>query len=48
MTGLTPFLCAMVKTPADRLATANPDRLAAKYEIRPDWARFYLNAWRNR
>lgn len=41
-TGLTPFLCNMLKTPKDKLARADPEKLAAKYAIRADWARWYL------
>lgn len=45
---LTAFLCAMMSAPRDALIRANPDKLALKYGIRPDWARFYLNQQINR
>ena len=45
MTGLTPFLLAMLRTPRAALTRADPAKLAAKYDIRPDWAAFYLNDW---
>lgn len=48
MTGLTPFLVAMIRTPDDRLAKADVGKLAAKYGIRDDWAGFYLNTWLGR
>jgi hypothetical protein len=47
MTGLQPFIMAMIRAPRARLATADHDKLAAKYEIPADWARFYLEHWRN-
>ncbi len=45
MTGLTPFLCAMIRTPLDQLRRADPAKLAAKYGIRPEWAGWYLSDW---
>lgn len=45
VTGLTPFICAMIRTPRDRLAKADPAKLAAKYGIPPDWAAYYLSDW---
>lgn len=45
---LTAFIIKMMATPLDRLANADPAKLAAKYGIRADHARDYLNAWRNR
>lgn len=47
-TGLLPFILAMIATPAAKLATANPDKLAARYEISPEAARFYLECWISR
>lgn len=44
-TGLTPFLLAMMATPRDRLRTASPDKLAARYGIPAGWASFYLSSW---
>ena len=40
---LTRFLIALLATPRDRLAKADPEKLAAKYSIRADWARNYIN-----
>jgi hypothetical protein len=45
---LTAFLCAMMRAPRADLLRANPDKLAAKYGIPADWARFYLNHQINR
>jgi len=47
-TGLTPFLVALMGTPRERLTRANPAKLASKYEIPEDWARYYLNDWTRR
>lgn len=40
---LTKFLIALMKTPPAALAKADPEKLAAKYSIRADWARDYIN-----
>ena len=40
---LTRFLIALMATDPARLAKADPDKLAAKYSIRADWARDYIN-----
>lgn len=45
MTGLTPFLLAMMRTPGERLTSADPDKLARKYGIPGEWARFYIGSW---
>ncbi|MEG3086160.1 hypothetical protein [Sphingomonas sp. PB4P5] len=47
-TGLTPFLSALMRTPRDSLVRANTAKLAAKYGIPEDWARYYLNDWMRR
>lgn len=39
---LTDFILKVMDTPADKLARANVDKLAAKYGIRADFARFYI------
>lgn len=43
--GLTPFLLNMMKAPRDKIAGADIARIAAKYGIREDHARFYINQW---
>lgn len=43
---LTRFLIAMMATPLDRLANADPTKLAAKYGIRAYHADGYLRLWR--
>ncbi|WP_188656618.1 hypothetical protein [Sphingomonas metalli] len=48
MTGLTPFIVAMIRAPHAALAKADPAKLAAKYEIPPAFAEFYLTHWSNR
>lgn len=45
---LTDFLCEMMHAPRADLLRANPDKLAAKYGIRADWARYYLDHHLNR
>jgi hypothetical protein len=45
MTGLTPFLIQMMRTPSDALAKASPEKLARRYEIPPAFAAFYLGQW---
>lgn len=47
-TGLTAFLVALMAAPRDRLARADPAKLAAKYKINPAWAAWYLDEWRKR
>lgn len=47
-TGLTPFLVALIRTDPAALTRADPEKLAAKYGIRADWARFYIEQWRTR
>jgi hypothetical protein len=47
-TGLTPYLAALMRAPRDSLARANPAKLAVKYGIPEDWARYYLNDWMRR
>lgn len=44
-TGLTPFLVNMMKAPRDKIAGADAGKLAAKYGIREDWARWYIDQW---
>ena len=46
--GLTPFLVALMRTDPAALTRADPVKLAAKYGIRADWARFYIEQWRTR
>lgn len=43
--GLTAFIIAMIRADRAALARASTDKLAAKYEIPPQTAAFYLNAW---
>jgi hypothetical protein len=43
---LTDFLIAMLKTPPDKLARADPVKLAAKYEIDVAHATAYLHLHR--
>lgn len=45
MTGLTPFLIAMIRAPRQALATASAARLAAKYDLPVQWVAFYLETW---
>lgn len=45
---LTEYLVAMMKAPREALASADPAKLAAKYGVRADWARWYLEQWRAR
>ena len=40
---LTKFLIALLATPRDRLAKADPDKLAQKYGISPAHARGYID-----
>lgn len=40
---LTKFLIALLATPRDRLAKADPEKLAAKYGIRVQDARGYID-----
>lgn len=47
-TGLTPFILAMMATPPDKLARADPVKVGAKYGVRADWAGFYIREWINR
>ena len=42
---LTAFILQMMATPAVKLLRADPDKLAAKYGVRPEHARFYLENW---
>lgn len=42
MTPLTAFLVAMLKADRASLVKADAGRLAAKYGIRADWARWYI------
>lgn len=44
--GLTAFLLALIKTPAERLHSADPGKLARKYGISPDHAAGYLRLHR--
>ena len=44
-TGLTPFIVAMMKAPRDKLAGADIAKTAAKYGVREDHARFYIQQW---
>jgi len=44
-TGLTPFLVNMMKAPRDKTAGADIARVAAKYQIRADWAAWYIAQW---
>ncbi len=48
MTGLTAFICKMIRTPMADLTRANRAKLAAKYDIPVEWADFYLSAWTGR
>jgi hypothetical protein len=41
-TGLTHFLLKVTEATREQLARANPGKLAAKYEIRVDHARAYI------
>ncbi len=43
---LTEFIVKMMATDRAALAKADPVKLAARYGISPDHARFYLNSWR--
>jgi hypothetical protein len=43
---LTDFIIKMMATPLDRLANADPAKLAAKYGIRADHAAGYIALWR--
>lgn len=43
--GLTPFIIAMMKAPRDKIAGADIGKLAAKYGIREEWARWYIDQW---
>ncbi len=45
MTGLTPFILGMMRTPAASLRRANTDKLAEKYRIPPAWVRFNIEHW---
>lgn len=45
---LTQFLIALLRTPPERLATADAGKLAAKYGISPDHAAGYLRMGRGR
>lgn len=45
MTGLTDFLVNMMKAPRDKIARADAGKLAEKYGIREDWARWYIDQW---
>lgn len=45
MTGLTPYLIAMMRTPPEALRQADVGKLAEKYSIRRDWAGWYLRDW---
>ncbi|MCW2763376.1 MAG: hypothetical protein JWR85_3577 [Marmoricola sp.] len=44
-TGLTPFLAALMKAPREALTRADPAKLAAKYGIPTEWAKFYITDW---
>lgn len=46
MSPLTAFICALIKTPPERLHSADPDKLAAKYGINPRHAAGYLKLHR--
>lgn len=48
MIGLQAFILAMIRAPAGSLSRADPGKLAAKYEISEETARFYLDCWRSR
>ncbi len=43
---LTDFLIALLKAPAERLHSADPAKLAAKYQINPAFAAGYLKLHR--
>lgn len=42
---LTAFILKMMATPLDRLANADPTKLAAKYGITPAHAAGYIALW---
>ncbi len=42
---LTEFIVKMMATDRAALAKADPVKLAARYGISPDHARFYLTQW---
>jgi hypothetical protein len=44
-TGSTSFLVAMIRTPKDKLAKADPEKLARKYGVPADWVRMSLAHW---
>lgn len=44
-TGLTPFLVNMMKAPRDKIAGADISKIAVKYQIPADWARWYISQW---
>ena len=48
MTGLQPFIMAMIRAPIANLRTASPEKLAAKYEIPAPTARRFLHHWMTR
>lgn len=48
MTGLTPFILAMMRAPVAALRRANTAKLATKYGIPVAWADFYLKQWISR
>lgn len=39
---LTDYICGLYATDRMKLARADPDKMARKFGIRPDWAREYL------
>jgi len=46
--GLTAYLIAMMRAPVDKLAGADVGKLADKYGISQDVARWYLAMWLRR
>jgi len=46
--GLTSYLIAMMRAPVDKLAGADVSKLAGKYGIGEDVARWYLAMWLRR
>lgn len=47
-TGLTPFIVNMMKAPDTALVKADVARLAAKYDVPVDYARWYIASWLGR
>lgn len=46
--GLTPFLINMMKAPDTAMVKADVERLAAKYDVPPDYAAWYIRNWLSR